>query len=264
MTKEMYDRLLTLRMRALKIIYLLSRPRLWGKVATGLREGVFPSLEHASVRFGAQFATVLDVGASRGQFALFALARFPGAKLICFEPLPEAQATARRVLAGRDVELHGIALGLSPGETTLHVSARDDSSSLLPIGSRQVAAFPGTHEDRRVDVPVGVLATYLDENIARPCLLKIDVQGLELDVLRGAGASLDHVDEIFVEVSFVELYTGQALASDVICYLAERDLRLSDVHGIVRAADGTALQADLLFRREQPHEIGRTSHHTHR
>jgi FkbM family methyltransferase len=249
MTKDLYMRMLAARARASKISRLLREPQLWSGVAPGLREGVFPSLEHMSVRFGTQFGTVFDVGTSRGQFALFALARFPGAKLICFEPLPDARATARKVLKGRDVELHGVALGSSPGETTLHVSARDDSSSLLPIGSRQTIAFPGTDETHEIAVSVAVLDAYLDENIARPCLLKIDVQGYELDVLRGAGASLSYADEIFVEASFVELYTGQALASDVICYLAEHEFGLVDVHGVVRAADGTALQADLLFRR---------------
>ena len=218
-------------------------------VTRGLRHGVFPSLEHASVRFGAQFATVIDVGTSRGQFALFAHSRFPGAKLICFEPLPDARAVARKVLKGHRVELHGVALGSSRGETTLHVSARDDSSSLLPIGSQQVIAFPGTHETHEIVVSVDVLDAYLGETILRPCLLKIDVQGSELGALKGAGAGLARVDEILVEVSFVELYVGQALASDVISYLAEHDFRLIDVHSLVRAADGKALQADLLFRR---------------
>jgi FkbM family methyltransferase len=237
------------RARASKIGRLLREPQLWKGIAPGLREGVFPSLEHAPVRFGAQFATVLDVGASRGQFALFVLARFPGAKLICFEPLPDARATARKVLQGREVELHGVALGSTPGETTLHVSARDDSSSLLPIGSQQVTAFPGTQETHEIVVSVDVLDAYLDESTARPCLLKIDVQGYELDVLRGAGAGLSHVDEILVEVSFVELYTGQALAGEIVHYLAEHEFRLVDVYGLVRAADGLALQADSLFRR---------------
>ena len=170
-----------------------------------MRGGVFPSLEHVSVRFGMRFATVLGVGTSRGQSALFALARFPGAKLIRFEPLPEARETARKVLAGHDVELHGVALGSSRGQTTLHVSAQDDSSSLLPIGSQQVTAFPGTQESHEIVVAVDVLDAYLDESTARPCLLKIDVQGNELDALRGAVAGLAHVDEILVEVSFVEL-----------------------------------------------------------
>jgi FkbM family methyltransferase len=242
-------RMRTARARAAKISHLLREPRLWRGIAPGLRAGVFPSLEHASVRFGAQFATVLDVGASRGQFALFALARFPGAKLICFEPLPEARATARKVLREREVELYGVALGSLAGHTTLHVSAQDDSSSLLPIGSQQITAFPGTQESYEIVVAVDALDAYLNEAIARPCLLKIDVQGYELDVLRGAGAGLSHVDEILVEVSFVELYTGQTLAGEVVHYLVERDFRLVDAYGLTRAADGIALQADLLFRR---------------
>jgi FkbM family methyltransferase len=249
MTRDLYMYMLKARARASKVGRLLREPQLLRKIAPGLRQGVFPSFEHASVQFGAQFATVLDVGASRGQFALFALTRFPGAKLICFEPLPDARATARRVLKRHDVELHGVALGSTRGKTALNVSAHDDSSSLLPIGPEQVTAFPGTHETHKIVVSVDVLDAYLDEHTRRPCLLKIDVQGSELDTLKGAGASLSYVDEIFVEVSFVELYTGQALASDIIYYLTEHGFKLVDVNGLVRSGNGTALQADLLFRR---------------
>ncbi len=237
------------RVRVSKVAALLRRPRLWRGAYVGLRHGVYPSLEHAPVPFAADFATVLDVGASRGQFAVFARARFPGARIISFEPLPDAQDTAARVLAGLHGELHRVALGASAGETTLHVSAQDDSSSLLPIGPEQVRAFPGTQEARKVSVQVDVLSSYLTDDLSRPCLLKIDVQGLELDVLRGAGDRLALVDEVFVEASFVPLYTGQALVGEVVAFLADRGLRLVDVIGVARRADGVALQADFLFRR---------------
>jgi hypothetical protein len=81
-------------------------------------------------------------------------------------------------------------------------------------------------------------------------LLKIDVQGYELDVLRGAGDRIAVVDEVFVEASFAQLYTGQPLAAEVITYLDRCGLRLVDVFGVARDADGIALQADFLFRRE--------------
>jgi FkbM family methyltransferase len=242
----------TSRTRAAKIGRLLREPRLWPVLWPGLRHGVFPSLEHTAVPFGSEFATVLDVGASRGQFALFALTRFPNAQLVCFEPLPEAYTTLRKVITGQNAKLHNVALGSSHSETTMHVSAKDDSSSLLAIGSQQVTTFPGTHEDHTTKVTVDTLDTYLDDDLPRPCLLKIDVQGFELEVLKGAGDGLSHVDEVLVEASFVELYTGQALADEVIRYLADRGLRLVDVIGTVRAVDGTALQADLLFRRYEP------------
>ncbi len=93
---------------------------------------------------------------------------------------------------------------------TLTVSAHDDSSSLLPIGHRQLSEFPGTHPVDSVEVRVLPLREVLSSELPPPRLLKIDVQGLELEVLRGAGSSLDLIDELFVECSFAELYGGQA------------------------------------------------------
>jgi len=248
------------RVRATKVLRLLRNPRSWRIAYRGLRSGVFPSLEHASVPFGFDFATVVDAGASRGQFALFALWRFQHARIICFEPLPEAVGVARQVLPADRVDLHGLALGASSVHTSLHVSAQDDSSSLLPIGREQVDVFPGTQEVRQVTVRVDRLERYLSRDIARPCLLKIDVQGFELDVLKGAGSSLDVVDEILVETSFVELYDGQPLAHEVVSYLASRGLWLANVSGISRRADGQAVQAEFLFRRP-PHSESRSAEH---
>lgn len=246
----MHGSLSRARVRSVKLARLLRHGSAWPIVRSGLRNRVFPSFEHEGVHFGAQFATVIDAGTSRGQFALFALWRFPCARLICFEPLPEAGAVASQVLPADRVVVHKVALGAARGSVALHVSSQDDSSSLLPIGQRQVDAHPGTEEIRQVTVPVDVLETYLaDPVLRRPCLLKIDVQGAELDVLRGAGESLELVDEVLVEVSFVELYEGQPLAGEVVAYLAARGFALVDLTGLTRAKTGAALQADFLFRR---------------
>lgn len=191
---------------------------------------------------------MLDVGASRGQFALFASHRFPQARIICFEPLPGPAADLRRVM-GDQVEIHETAVGASAGTATINVSARDDSSSLLPIGSRQQHEFPGTGTERRIEVPVTTLDQAVGEDLTGPCLLKIDVQGLELEVLKGAASTLGRVDEALIECSFVELYEGQALADEVIGHLSETGLRLAGVHEVTHSADGSAIQADFLFRR---------------
>ena len=235
--------------RARKIVRLVRSPRAWPTIRRAIRSGVFPSFEHASVPFAFDFATVVDAGASRGQFALFALWRFPRAHVICFEPLPEAANIARQVLPAERVKLHRVALGNLSGDATMHVSAQDDSSSLLPIGREQVKLVPGTAEARQIVVPVGRLEQYLGSDTERPCLLKIDVQGYELDVLRGAGPALDTVDEILVETSFVELYEGQPVADEVVSHLASRGFRLADVNGFSRRRDGQAVQAEFLFRR---------------
>lgn len=230
------------RVRAVKLGRIARDPRLW----PALRRGVAASVEHARVPFTAP-ATVLDVGASSGQFAVFAAARWPRARIVSFEPIPAAQARYAAAMRGRAV-LHPVAVGAAPGRATLHVAAADDSSSLLPITERQIASYPGTQEQHTLEVDVVTLDDHLDRDLPAPWLLKIDVQGFELEVLRGATATLERVGQIYVECSFVELYGAQALADEVIAFLFERGFRLAGVHN-VDYHGGHAVQADLLFSR---------------
>lgn len=231
--------------RAGKAVKLVSKPAYW----PALLRGVAAAVEHTKVDFRDDVGTVFDVGASRGQFAVFALHRFPEARVVCFEPLPAAQETLRKLLPPARTTVHPIALGRDRSRLDLHVSARDDSSSLLPIGDGQLNAFPGTQETRRVQVRVGVLEDFLIPDPPKLTLLKIDVQGYELAVLQGAGNRLDLVAEVIVECSFVELYTGQPMADAVVCHLRAAGFTLVGVYGVARTTRGTCLQADLLFRR---------------
>ncbi|MFA4927866.1 MAG: FkbM family methyltransferase [Patulibacter sp.] len=243
MTSRLRSHLRLLPIRARKAVALARTPSHW----RAARAGVVAAVEHRKVPLGGPYATVLDVGASRGQFALHATQRYPDARVLCFEPLRTSQDVLRRVLGSR-VTIVPTAVGAEPGTAVLHVAAADDSSSLLPIGTRQRTEFPGTHETGRIEVPVTPLSEFLGADLAQPALLKIDVQGLELEVLRGAGDALSRVDTVLVECSFVELYEGQALADDVIVHMAQRGFRLAGVYGLATAQNGEALQSDLLFR----------------
>jgi FkbM family methyltransferase len=81
--------------------------------------------------------TVVDIGANRGQFALAARHCFADARIVSFEPLSGPAALWRAVFAGdARAALVEAAVGPEAGEAEIHVSARDDSSSLLPIAAR--------------------------------------------------------------------------------------------------------------------------------
>ncbi len=232
------------RLRAVKLARLL-RSRSYRQA---LREGVAASVEHSVIPFDEGIQTVLDVGASRGQFALFAAHRFPEARIICFEPQPGPMTELNEVLGDR-VEKVPLAIGSAPGTASMNISRRDDSSSLLPIGSKQSKVFPGTESVDSLEVEVTTLDAALPDELARPCLLKIDVQGLELEVLKGATGVLPQVDEALIEGSFIELYEGQALADDVITVMKDAGLRLAGTYGKTTDADGRDVQADFFFRR---------------
>jgi FkbM family methyltransferase len=233
--------------RARKLVRALTTP----SYRRGLLHGVAPSIEHESIPFRDDFMTVIDVGASRGQFALFAAEHFPNATLICFEPLPGALERLERLLAPRAASrVVDVALADQRKAATFHVSNADDSSSLLPIGARQREAFPGTGEQSIITVEQRRLDELLQPcDLVHPVLLKIDVQGAELAVLTGAGTLLDSVDAVLVEASFAQLYETQPLVDEVWTFLTGRGFMCRGVWSIAYGRRGDCLQGDFLFSR---------------
>jgi hypothetical protein len=107
----------------------------------------------------------------------------------------------------------------------MHLATRTDSSSLLALGARQKAIF-GMEESGALQVPIKRLDACLSSPLPRPVLLKIDVQGFELEVLKGATDLLPEIDAVYVEASYIELYEGQALHHEIERFLEEQRLPL--------------------------------------
>lgn len=216
----------------------------------GLRYGVGAAIEHRQALAGIHVATIVDVGANKGQFALLAAELFPDATIYCFEPLEEPAARLRKML-GTGVKLFETAIGGSESQGIINVSRRDDSSSLLPI-AKQSEIFPGTELREKRVISVAPLTKYLSlEKLNQPALLKIDVQGYELEVLKGCDPLLFRFGYIYLECSFIELYQRQALAGEVIVHLIDRNFWLSGVYNQVLDCNGRPVQADFLFTNAQ-------------
>jgi FkbM family methyltransferase len=220
------------------------------------RRALFPwrvasTVEHEGQPFAESYATVIDVGANRGQFAVFARYKWPNARLFCFEPLPGPREVLTRLAEKLgNTQVLPYALSDEDGERRMHVARSDDSSSLLAATPRQLEAFPDTLEIDELVVEVRRLDDLITaEDVSLPILMKIDVQGSELDVLHGASELLDAVREILVECSLVELYEGQALLDDTIRFAQGQGFRVIGLSDAVRAPDGTPLQCDVLFSR---------------
>ena len=231
-----------LRLKKLRIILFNQRLR---KVF--LKHRVMAGVEHKAV-LGRKLSTVVDIGANRGQFALAARA-ISSTRVISFEPIPEIAAIYKKVL-GADplVKLHVVAIGEMPEKKLIHLSARDDSSSLLEIGDAQSEHFPGTHEVGTLEVKVGCLDQFIStDEIIRPAMLKLDVQGFEIQALQGCKSLLGHFDYVYCECSFIELYKEQKLASDVIDFLRDAGFCFSGIYNPSYDQIGNCIQSDLLF-----------------
>lgn len=214
------------------------------------REGVAAGTEHESMLRHLNCRHVVDIGANVGQFALVSRRCFPDARIDSFEPLAEPADCYERVFRhDGHAFMHRVAVGAEAGDAEIHVSGREDSSSLLPITSKQSDLFPGTEESHTETIRVRSLQDELDAaDILDPALLKLDVQGYEMEALRGCEALLPRFSFVYCECSFVELYGGQALAHEVIDFLRVHDFELHGVYNMT-FDNGRAIQADFLFAR---------------
>jgi FkbM family methyltransferase len=222
-----------------------------------LRHGVAPSFEHFEILKGlGKIKCLVDVGANVGQFSLLCKIVHPKAYIHAFELLNKAANTFKKVLGRHpDIVLHIHAIGSEATNQSMNVTARADSSSLLALDA-QSRIYPGTHVVSQEAVCVKPLQDVLrDEDILSPALLKIDVQGFEGEVLKGGEGLLETFDWIYLEASFVELYSGQPLADEIIGWLAARGFRLVSVNcdGFIRQ-EGKTVQADFLFKNTKLHQ----------
>jgi FkbM family methyltransferase len=214
-----------------------------------LRSRVVASTEHDRILAGLQLDTVVDIGANRGQFALCVRHLYPHAQIFSFEPLAKpARAWMRNFAADARARLFNKAIALQSGSATMHVSRWDVSSSLLPFAQAQHDNFPFTEEASTEVVETTTLETCIEENLIRDsALLKLDVQGSELSALQACGALLGRFRYVYVEASFIELYVGQALATEVVGFLLSRGFKLMCVANLSYGTSARPIQADFLF-----------------
>ncbi|MGB0579777.1 MAG: FkbM family methyltransferase [Limisphaerales bacterium] len=201
--------------------------------------------------------TILDVGANIGEFSEWVAKFWPEAKIHAFEPLPCCLSPLQQVAARHpQVSIHEFALGEKSGEAEMFENEFSPSSSLLPMTDRHREIWPKTAKDKPVNVPIRTLDAFVEENqLSTPTLLKLDVQGFEINVLRGASKALKNVAVILSEVQFDAFYEDQTDFLDLQILLKEHgfrflefadERRLNEEHRLVYA-DAVFVRHELRF-----------------
>lgn len=218
----------------------------------GLRQGVGAATEHETLMASLRVGSAIDVGANKGQFSLMLKELHPTAPIHAFEPLVEAAIVFERLFDGvAGITLHRVAAGTENRETEINLSGSADSSSLLPISVLQDEAFPGTASVARRTIQMRRIDDVLkDWTPIQPLLIKLDVQGYELEALRGMPALLGQAAYVYAELSFFPFYDAQPLAAELVAWLAEQGFELAYINDVSRTSKGFPAQADVLFWRD--------------
>lgn len=159
----------------------------------GLPHGIDASYDLA--HRGIDLQTIFDVGANVGQSALAMLETFPKAEIHCFEPVSSTFATLQRNLRGTRCRCINSAVGSETGEARISVGRNSLTNSL--VNAREGDAFES--------VTVTTVDAYREErSLSSVDLLKIDVEGFDLNVLEGASRSFseDRIKFVSVEAGF--------------------------------------------------------------
>ncbi|MGB0575153.1 MAG: FkbM family methyltransferase [Alphaproteobacteria bacterium] len=199
-------------------------------------------------------AAVIDVGINIGQFLHLAYRLWPEAKIIGVEPTADlADKMASLYKDDARVVVEACAASDKPGEATFHITKNSQNSSLLKPSDSFVADRPDDGLLRTETVKLRRMDDILKDQ-AGPLFVKIDVQGAEMDVLRGFGDRLVDIETLIVEAPFEEAYDGAGGFDDIYRYLADRGMDYAGPLGTLTSKNtGLVRQEDAVFvKRRSP------------
>ncbi|MEM7455718.1 MAG: FkbM family methyltransferase [Planctomycetota bacterium] len=217
------------------------------RAATGgleLRTTLGQSYSHLK-KLGANPKTIFDVGVAGGTEELYT--KFPEAFFMLVEPIESFESDMKAILKHYTGSYVVAAAGAEAGEVTFHIHDHAiEGSSLYQETMGEEA------DGRQVTVPMVTLDEVAEEKkLEGPYLIKIDVQGAELDVLEGSTECLKETEIVVLEVSLFEFMKGAPQLHEVVSYMHKKGFVAFDIiPGWNRPLDGALGQVDIVFVQE--------------
>jgi FkbM family methyltransferase len=208
------------------------------KVTLGIQNHV--SALYGAKRLGFTPTSVIDIGAHNGDWTTEVRELFPDPQYLLFEPLPTKKDLLKEKFRKTNTEIYSVLLG--------HDEKRE--VPFFSMGTGSSVLEEQTSLDREV---IFLDMCKLDSitckhNLGDKVLMKIDVQGFELEVLKGAEKTLSFTELILMEVSLLNYNKEAPLIHQVIPAMEEYGFVPYDFVGFIRKANDNALiQTDMFF-----------------
>lgn len=189
--------------------------------------------------------TIIDVGVAEGTGDLYR--NFPDAYYLLIEPLVEFKPCLKKILTRHQGSYVLAAAGSCSQQVTLNVHDKHLEGSSLYKESMGNSA-----DGHEIEVPMLTIDSMVnDKTLAGPFLIKVDVQGAELDVLDGCQSTLEDTEVIALEVSMFQFMQNSPQFHEVIFYMKQKGFVAFDIiPGWNRPLDNALGQVDIMFVKE--------------
>lgn len=198
------------------------------------------------------FKTIIDIGANEGQFSEKIRLLFPESKIFAFEPLPDTYQKLKLNFKNDKIfKAINYAVGDTKSNLMIEKNEYSPSSSLLEMNDTHKANFNFAIKTEKIEIETDTLDNLLvDEIIAKPILIKIDVQGFEDKVIKGGKKMIENAEMIICETSFYELYNNQTLFGEIYSYLTSIGFEYKgNIEQLKSPINNKILQADAIFKK---------------
>ena len=194
-------------------------------------------------RSGFSPTAAIDVGAYSGEWTRALLRLFPGTRVLMIEPQQAKSAELDTLCSSHSgLDLATVLVGPKVAEDVLFYE-NDTASSVLEDANRD------NSPSRRLRMTT-LDSLVQERQFPLPNLIKLDVQGYEVDVLKGASQSLTSTEVILMEMNLIAIYKGAPLVHESVKYMADRGFHLYDIGTFFRRPYDNALwQMDAMFVR---------------
>ena len=235
--------------KIIKFFKLLTHS-LWRR---GLYNGIAATVELESIIKGINSSpeTIIDIGSNKGQFVMLIEQLFPNKIIHSFEPLVDPLTIQKKFFNyKKNIFFYNFALGSHRSIKEFFITNRMDSSSFFKVDTDKIKNDIFKIQDQK-NIQIKTLDEVMDDKqILEPILIKIDVQGFELEVLKGAEKILAKTNYLILEVSETEIYQNQPLSSEIITFLEDRNFKILNQTSKTKNNLSNSLQGDVLFHKK--------------
>jgi len=211
------------------------------KAAFPSQNGAFTTLQ----QLGWRPKKCIDVGAYHGRWAQAFLNRVPEVSVLMIEGQKSKEERLKEMVASSPNHLaYEMALLGASDDVEVNFVQMETGSSVFEESS-YFARTRTKEKLTRLDTLLNRHGDFKDADT-----LKLDTQGYELEIMKGAENLLESVQVVMLEVSLVAVNKGAPLIAEVMAFMTSHHFRLFDICSLIRRKDGVLWQVDLLFIRD--------------